>query len=171
MNPDEAIRELNRRFQTTDDRYFTMIYGVVDTVGRHLKLAQAGHPNPLLMAADGTVSVLGTGGMPVGLWPDIDFDLIDSPFGPGDRLFLYSDGVSECANANDEMYGDDRVVKYFESSAGKPLDAVIGDLELELDAWRNGRDFRDDVSVMALEFTPPRVFSGLAELPVKEESR
>ncbi len=169
MDPDEAIRELNRRFQTTDDRYFTMIYGVVDTGSRRLKLGQAGHPNPLLMTADGKVSVLGTGGMPVGLWPDIDFDLIDVSFGPGDRLFLYSDGVSECANSRDNMYGDDRVMKYFESSAGKPLDDVIGGLEPDLDAWRDGRDFRDDVSVMALEFTMSAELSDSTDRPMKEE--
>ncbi len=152
MDPSQAIEELNRRFQTTDDQYFTMIYGVLDTRHRRLRMAQAGHPNPILLSADGTTSVLGTGGMPVGLWQDISFDLIDIPFEPGDRLFLYSDGVSECANPEDEMFGDERVLEYLSGSRGLTLDGVMGGLESTLDQWRGARDFRDDVSVMMLEF-------------------
>jgi hypothetical protein len=49
LSPGDAIRELNRRFQSKDDHYFTMIYGLFDSRSSVLSLAQAGHPSPILM--------------------------------------------------------------------------------------------------------------------------
>src|SRR5579863_6009885 len=71
LSPGDAIRELNRRFQTKDDRYFTMIYGLFDTSSSILRVAQAGHPGPVLIGKNCQPEILGTGGMPVGLWNEI----------------------------------------------------------------------------------------------------
>ena len=67
LPPGDVIRELNRRFQSKDDRYFTMVYGLFDTRSSLLRVAQAGHPGPVLMRQDGQPVILGTGGMPVGI--------------------------------------------------------------------------------------------------------
>ena len=48
LSPEAAIRNPNRRFQLKDDRYFTMVYGIVDTQSSTLQFAQAGHPSPVL---------------------------------------------------------------------------------------------------------------------------
>jgi phosphoserine phosphatase RsbU/P len=149
--PDDAIRELNRRFQLKDDRYFTMIYGLFDTHSSILRMAQAGHPSPILITKDGRLQILGSGGMPIGVWPDIEFDCFDVSIKHGDRLLLYSDGVTECKSVHGETFGEDRVVDCLEQLATRPLDELLGELMDVVRSWRGDSEFEDDLSLLAIE--------------------
>jgi sigma-B regulation protein RsbU (phosphoserine phosphatase) len=151
VRPSEVISELNERFQAKDDKYFTMSYGVFDSRTSLLHLAQAGNPNPVLIRQGREVKTLSSGGMPVGLWPDIDFDSVEIPFTRGDRLVLYSDGISECANANREEFGDARLLDYLSTTTDLPLGDMLNGLERELERWHGSAEFEDDVSLLALE--------------------
>jgi phosphoserine phosphatase RsbU/P len=151
LSPGDAIRVLNQRFQSKDDQYFTIVYGLFDTGSSTLSLAQAGHPGPILISKAGDTRLLGSGGMPVGLWPDIDFDCFDIPTGHGDRLLLYSDGVTECMNLQGEAFGEDRLLAYLQQWATQPLDALLGGLLTEIKAWRAVTSLADDVSLLAIE--------------------
>ena len=157
LAPDAVIRELNQRFQSKDDHYFTMLYGLIDTRSSTLRLAQAGHPGPVLMGKDGQLRVLGNGGMPVGLWRDIEFDYLEVPITDGDRLLLYSDGVTECLNESGEAFGEQRLVNYLESTSSERMDGLLGGLVQELGRWRNRADSADDISLLAVEVTGTQV--------------
>ena len=149
--PDDAIRELNRRFQLKDDRYFTMIYGLFDTHSSILRMAQAGHPSPILIRKDSRLQILGSGGMPIGVWPDIEFDCFDVSIKHGDRLLLYSDGVTECKSVHGETFGEDRVVDCLEQLSTRPLDELLGELMDVVRSWRGDSEFEDDLSLLAIE--------------------
>jgi sigma-B regulation protein RsbU (phosphoserine phosphatase) len=150
-SPCGVIQELNRRFQSRDDRYFTMVYGLFDTRTSTLHLAQAGHPGPILIKQNGDLYVLGTGGMPVGIWPSIDFDYFDTAVTQGDRLLLYSDGVTECMNVREEAFGEERLLAYLKLFSARPLDVVLEGLLREITGWRRATEFVDDVSLLAIE--------------------
>jgi sigma-B regulation protein RsbU (phosphoserine phosphatase) len=152
VSPAEVVRKLNQRFQGKDDRYFTIIYGLVDSRTAKLTITQAGHPSPILIQRGKELIVLGDGGPPVGLWPDADYDTIDTTFCPGDRLMLYSDGVTECANPQGELFGEERLLTYLRATRTEPLAQMLGGLELEMEQWRGPAEFEDDVSLLALEF-------------------
>lgn len=149
--PGDTLRELNLRFQSKDDRYFTMLYGLFDSRSSILRLAQAGHPGPILIRKGGEIRALGSGGMPLGIWPDIEFDCFDIQAGQGDRLILYSDGVSECMNPQGETFGESRVLACLQRSEMPNLDGLLADLLEEVRAWRSGPDFADDISLLAIE--------------------
>jgi sigma-B regulation protein RsbU (phosphoserine phosphatase) len=149
--PEEAVRELNRRFQTRDDRYFTMIYGLLDIRKSQLQIAQAGHPGPVLIKKGKSPEILGEGGMPVGLWPEMEFDCFKIDVSPGDRLLLYSDGVTECINDLNEAFGEDRMLGYLEQASDVPLNQLLEGLLLEIKAWSAGHEFGDDISLLAIE--------------------
>jgi sigma-B regulation protein RsbU (phosphoserine phosphatase) len=149
--PDEAIAELNRRFQSRDDQYFTMIYGLLDTRSLMLRFSQAGHPNPLLIQKGRKMRVLGAGGSPVGILPHAEFDSVQVQLDPGDRLVLYSDGVTECTNPSGDQFGDQRLRHYLTRAGEKPLDQMLGGLETEIEGWRGKLEFDDDISLLALE--------------------
>lgn len=153
LTPCAVIRDLNRRFQSKDDQYFTMLYGLIDTRSSILQLAQAGHPGPVLMGKDGQLTVLGTGGMPVGLWRDIDFDYFEVPVTAGDRLLLYSDGVTECLNQHGEAFGDQRLLDYLSLAASQRMDGLLAGLLQKLGMWRNDAQSGDDISLFAIEVT------------------
>jgi sigma-B regulation protein RsbU (phosphoserine phosphatase) len=148
--PEDAVAELNRRFQSRDDQYFTMIYGLLETRDLTLRFSQAGHPNPLLIEK-GCLRVLGAGGSPVGILPQAQFDSVQVQLHPGDRLVLYSDGVTECTNPAGDLYGEQRLRQYLTHAGAKPLSDMLGGLETEIETWRGKREFDDDISLLALE--------------------
>lgn len=111
-SPAEVVQILNGRFCSDEAeivRYFTLIYGVIDLTTGEGKLCQAGHPTPFIVTVDGSVRSAGSGGAPVGLinhlsWADVSFSLA-----PGERLCLFSDGITECENRSGEQFGEARL--------------------------------------------------------------
>lgn len=156
-SPSEVVAELNRRFQTEDEAtpYFTMVFGIVDTVSGQLELCQAGHPNPICIGREGTVRTIGEGGFPVGLLPQPDYTNTVLRLNPGDRLFIFSDGVSDCSNVDKGAFGIARLKHYLgvESSAMSLPESLCSLTEC-LQNWRATHLFEDDLSLLAMEFHP-----------------
>lgn len=150
-SPGEALHELNSRFQSKDDRYFTMVYGLFDTRSTTLRLAQAGHPGPILIRKGGEIRRLGTGGMPLGIWPNVEFDCFEVSFRHGDRLILYSDGVTECVNPQGKIFGEARLLACLQQHGAATLDELLTDVIEETKAWRSVGNFADDISLLAIE--------------------
>jgi phosphoserine phosphatase RsbU/P len=153
LSPREAICELNRRFQSKDDRYFTMIYGLFDTTTSVLSFAQAGHPSPILIRKTGEFEVLGEGGMPVGVFPEIKVDCFDVRLCKGDRLLLYSDGLTECMNSDNEEFGEVRLLANLERTKSEPLETMLEELLKAIRNWRGVPEFADDLSLLMLELS------------------
>jgi sigma-B regulation protein RsbU (phosphoserine phosphatase) len=102
QSPAEVVRILNSRFCSEENditSYFTIIYGVIDPESGRGVLCQAGHPTPVIVNADSAVTSVGEGGPPVGLMPDLSWEDVAFTLNPGDRLCLFSDGITECENA------------------------------------------------------------------------
>jgi sigma-B regulation protein RsbU (phosphoserine phosphatase) len=153
LSPKDAVHELNQRFQSKDDRYFTIIYGIFDTRSSVLRFAQAGHPSPILVRRGEEPVILGSGGMPIGLWPEIEFDCFDISVAPGDRVLLYSDGVTECVSSDGQVFGDERLLMYLREQQSCPLEEMVTQLLAEITIWHGNSEFADDISLLAIEIT------------------
>lgn len=151
LPPSRVVEELNSQFQDAadDSLYFTMIYGIIDTADRTIQLCQAGHPSPC--PVNGAPRYVGEGGFPVALLPMAEYDSVTLSYAPGDRMFLYSDGVTECANAAGEMYGQERLKAFFSDMGGYPLFESLKQLRARIIEWNGGDRFDDDISVLAFE--------------------
>jgi sigma-B regulation protein RsbU (phosphoserine phosphatase) len=151
--PAELMGELNRRFQNDSEtlQYFTMIYGIVDSERNVITLAQAGHPSPLLLRRGGVVERIGGSGFPVGMLPGLEWEQHEFAFAPGDRLFLYSDGVTECASEERAAFGMPRLEALIAGLGGEPVDDSVGAIEKALRQWRHAGEFADDVTLLAIE--------------------
>ncbi len=151
--PAVVMHELNKRFQNENDamQYFTMIYGVIDAKNDKISMTQAGHPSPIYVQRGAKATFIGTGGYPIGMITDVDYDeqLID--FKAGDRLFIYSDGVTECTNAKKEQFSEEYLVEILEEWKNLPLKELLSRLEQMLISWKGSRDYEDDVSLLAIE--------------------
>lgn len=151
--PAEAVQALNQLFQSEDDamHYFTMVYGIVETRSARMLLTQAGHPSPIYQPRGAKAELLGTGGFPVGMLPDVKYGELDLTLHPGDRLFLYSDGIPECTSKHGEHFSVDRLMALLEEWRDRPLRDVIAGIEQTLGRWRGGDEFEDDITLLALE--------------------
>ncbi len=149
--PVDVINELNRRFQPQGDGYFTMIYGVLDTVTREIRFCQAGHPSPLLIGTDKTVRTVGDGGFPVGLWPEMTYEETTIKLSQGERLVLYSDGCLECLNPAGVPYSLEQLQQLLARTAGSTIKEVLQSVRAELEGWSQGRDFPDDISMLIID--------------------
>jgi sigma-B regulation protein RsbU (phosphoserine phosphatase) len=153
--PTQVVAQLNQRFQSDIHKmvYFTMVYGIFDSGSHQLTLTQAGHPSPIYLKNGGPPMLLGTGGFPVGMLAEVEYEALTVTLEPGDRLFLYSDGIPECTSGSRELFTVARFMEFIAASAPLPLDKLIQGLEEGLIKWRGGEEFDDDISLLALEIT------------------
>ena len=151
--PREAVAELNRQFQSGPDvaSYFTMTYGLIDLSADHLTLVQAGNPHPLLVTRGDQVSEIGTGGPPVGLLEEMSYEEITVPFGPGDRLLLCSDGVTECADRKGVFFPQDLLKQFLSEGIDHTLAQLLDLVGDELRRWRGRDDYDDDITILGIE--------------------
>ncbi|KCV82515.1 response regulator [Actibacterium atlanticum] len=152
--PDEVARILNDRLlsDTGVEEYFTMIFGVADLNSGRLRLVQAGHPHPVIQRSDGEIEFIGTGGLPIGLVADADYDSFEVQLNPGDRLLLYSDGFTEAVCADGEMLEEDGLARMLKRSHQLTGPDVLDDLFWQLTQRQAGAALDDDVSAVMLEY-------------------
>ena len=151
--PERLAERLNRRFVNDEDvsNYFSFLCGVIDQPAREVVLCQAGHPHPLLISGGGEHRWLGDGGTPLGLFAGVEYERTTHRFGPGDRLIVHSDGITEAVDATGAQYGDER----FASFALDHRDALARDLCEQLiptlSAWTGQAEFKDDISMIVFD--------------------
>lgn len=137
------------------DQYFTMAYAEVDLVNGRVSLVQAGHPHPAILRADGRVEFVGGGGLPIGLIDGARYDRVETRLNAGDRLFLVSDGVTECPDPSGAELGEaglrDLLIRNAALDSPALLEALVWDLHARMD----GADFRDDVSGVLFDYRGP----------------
>lgn len=139
------------------EEYFTMAYCIADLRNGHVKMVQAGHPHPLIMRRNGSTEFVGEGGVPIGLIPDIPFSQVDVYLEPGDRMLLYSDGITEARLENGEMLESEGLLELVErchqSGSGQEfLDDLYWNLTQVMPKEEN---MDDDVSALLFEFNGP----------------
>jgi sigma-B regulation protein RsbU (phosphoserine phosphatase) len=155
--PKDVAARLNSQFQTGDDSmlYFTMIYGVLNTRTGQGTLCQAGHPYPLICRNDGSVQRLGEGGLPIGLMLDASFEQVKFKLHRGDRLLVYSDGITEAMNPAKEPFGEDRLADCLTDYRSRSLQQTVEQVKFRLAEWHGSAetDFNlaDDASMLAIE--------------------
>ena len=133
--------------------YFTMVYGVIDTHLHTIDICQAGHPNPIYLSTEGSAQFIGDGGFPVGITTLAEYESISLNYASGDRLFFYSDGITECMGINQEMFGSERLLNFIIETRELPISEVLVRLEQCMRLWRGSDKFEDDISVLALEMS------------------
>ena len=146
--PHELMAELNRRHQddSETDQYFTMVYAIIDRSTGKVKMCQAGHPNPLILHPNGETSYVGEGGAPVGLFSFAEYDSIEFTLQPQDRLFLFSDGVTECERPDGSLWDEDGLSEMFSDQKDINLVQFPRQLIDTLSSVHGASEFTDDVS-------------------------
>ncbi len=154
LPPEQMAARFNRTMleDLQVDQYFTMAYAQVDLRSGAVALVQAGHPYPLILRRDGEIDRLGKGGLPIGLLGEAVHERITAHLYPGDRLFLLSDGLTECPSRTGEELGEAgleaMIRKNRNMDSAQLLDALIWDLA----AHMGSEEFPDDVSGLLFDY-------------------
>lgn len=130
-------------------KYVTFFFGRYSPATGQLRYVNAGH-NPPLLIDGGGVKKLASTGKPIGILPDSRFYEAETELQPGATLFLYTDGLNEAANPEEEEFGMERLERVVVDAAGGSLAALPA---LVLDAvtkFENGAHATDDKTIVAL---------------------
>ena len=129
------------------DKFITLFYCRIDAGNSRLVYSNAGHNAGILVRRDGTVERLERGGTVLGPFPDCDYEEVDIEVGSGDRVLLFTDGVTEVRNAADEEFGDERLIDLL--IAGRGLTAAqIRQQVMAAVAEFSGGNFHDDATLI-----------------------
>jgi sigma-B regulation protein RsbU (phosphoserine phosphatase) len=151
--PAEVAQELNRRFSMREGKqYFTLAYGVLHLGSRRLEFTSAGHPPLLYLQTGHAPTMLYLEGFPVGMAPETDpYQQRSVVLYPGDRIFIYSDGIPDAMRADGEVFGAARLLDAVQRFSTEPLDGVIGCLMGELRNWAGDAAANEDVSILGFQ--------------------
>ena len=142
---------ITHRMDSRNRQYFTLLYGVLDTHGRTFRYVSAGHPGPILVRAKEAPRTYLQPAIPIGIMDGSTYEEDVVEMQPGDRVYLYSDGVSEETNAEDEPFGSDRLMQALDALRSAPLPDSVQSLVDSVIDWRGDSRLSDDLSLLAIE--------------------
>ncbi len=151
LEPEQVAKALNQNFpMKIYDAYFTGIYGVLNIETFEFKLANAGHPAPLVIHRDKSVEFLNNADIPIGILPDSEYKSYTYNLNRGDSLIFYTDGIYELSVKEGLQMNKDVLAK--------TINEHIGDLKSKFEfaverilRMSINSDFEDDVSLFGIE--------------------
>lgn len=155
LAPDHLCNSLNSLVwkNTHTDRFITLFYGQLDGRTRRLRYANAGHNAPIVLHRDGTQERLQEGGGVLGVFEEQKFDLGTLDLAPGDRLVLFTDGVTEANNREGEEFGERRLLGLLEEHRALPANAIKEKIAAAISEFSGGH-LTDDATLLILAAYP-----------------
>jgi phosphoserine phosphatase RsbU/P len=133
-------------------RYATMFFGILDEQGA-LEYINAGHPSPILIRRSGNADEAFTeGSFPVGLVPEAEYSTACVKLEPGDTLVLFSDGVTEAMDPQEDMFGMPRLVKLLTGHNETPLDELQKVVLEAVENFARGTSQADDLTLLLIRY-------------------
>ena len=140
--------------KTPPERYVTAFICALDPKSGRLSYTNAGHNAGLLVRANGSVQRLEANGMPIGLFPGVEYERAEVTLEPGDLVMLYTDGITEAANPQGDEFGLDRLQEVVCRYAAEPLVALAVAIETAVEVFADGTPFGDDRTLVMLRREP-----------------
>lgn len=133
--------------------FFTMCYCVIDLETGRLRIVRAGHPFPIIQRSSGTIEEIKDGGFAVGISRQFDVLEYETPIRTGDKVVFYSDGLSDCADAQSVHFSKDRLIALIDESLRDDIGELASRVRRSVTAWRGKESFDDDVALMVIQAT------------------
>jgi sigma-B regulation protein RsbU (phosphoserine phosphatase) len=151
--PGECLAQANALLcaQNPLDLFVTVFYCMLDPATGALRYANGGHNPPYLRRADGSVEALrGAGGLVLGAMPGVEFPDHSVRLDAGDRLILYTDGVTEAFNGANQPYGEERLLAEIRTHGAATAAALIERICHSVTEFAGGAPQSDDITLIVL---------------------
>ncbi len=154
VDPGEVLARVNDQLcpEIPENMFVTCFYGVLDPPSGALVYANAGHNLPLVSSDEGESELRATG-MPLGLMPDMEYEVKETTIVAGARVLFYSDGLIEAHDAARAMFGTERAAGVL--AAGDSAPEILQQLLTALDRFTgSAEEQEDDITLVALQREP-----------------
>ena len=155
MMPAEIATRMNAELAVDNEAgmFVTMFIGLIDLVQGQLDFCNCGHNPPILGNSDGSSSAFlqMEANAPIGLWPGLEYvgEKIENV--KGRPFFVYTDGLNEAENQQQEQFGDDRLLQILNERTFNSAREVVETLNAEVKKHRNGAEPNDDLTMLCLK--------------------
>ena len=152
-SPLEVMQALDREYPFERfNKYFTIVYLIVDLSRGSVVYSSAGHPAPLLLHGDGRVDLLEKGGTIIGLNGLVPFEEEEIQLLPGDKIFLFTDGLLEFENYQGEAFGLLRVRTVLRQVASQPISRILDTAYESIRTFGGNSPVLDDMTLLGFEY-------------------
>jgi sigma-B regulation protein RsbU (phosphoserine phosphatase) len=151
LPPEELCARLNALLcrNMASDRFVTLFYAQLDGPARRLRYVSAGHNSPFVLHADGSHERLREGGGVLGVFANQAFRSGVAQLQSGDRMVLFTDGVTEACNAGEEEFGEERLLTVLQENRGRSAREIQKEILLAVSAFSHGL-WQDDATLLVV---------------------
>ena len=153
IDPASVFNHVNRFLCDHSEvgRYATMFFGTLDQDG-HLEFINAGHPSPILIRRGVAEEAFTEGSYPVGLVPEAEYTAVCLKLEPGDTLVLFSDGVTEAMDPDEQMFGITRLKELLTGQMECPLELLQKCVLEAVENFARGAHQADDLTLLIVRY-------------------
>ena len=155
--PAEIATRMNAELSVNNEMgmFVTMFICMYDLKQGRIEYCNAGHNPPIIGNAEGQYAFLDVkeANAPIGLWPDLEYVGEEMDLPSGGIMLLYTDGLNEAENRQQEQYGEDRIIQLMTSHASLSMRDIIEALKADTDQFRDGAEQNDDLTMLAFRIT------------------
>ena len=136
---------------TSDEKFVTLFYGILDTVSHRMLYCNAGHDHPFLISEQREKRRLGRGGVVLGILEEFPFVEEEIPIEQGDTLVIYSDGIPEAMNVEREQFGEQNLEKLLCEHQKEPAGRIIDQVVSAVKTHAAGFPQSDDLTIVVVK--------------------
>lgn len=152
---DSVLFEVNNLLvdESPPNMFVTVFYGVLDTRNGAFEYSNGGHNSPYLISNDGTTKLLDdVGGLLLGTIKSTEYQSNIIMLKPGESIFLYTDGVTEAFNSNEEDFKEERLLQSLKINSVSSAEKIVANVFETVKNFTNGVEQSDDITCLALKY-------------------
>jgi len=136
---------------TESSKFATLFYGILNPESNEIVFCNAGHNNPFLFSFDGNVKELKTGGLLLGGFPGSEYEEEKISINRNDLIVIFSDGISEAMNENEEEYGEERLKDFILNHRDEVPDKIIENILSNVKMFVGEAPQSDDITLLVIK--------------------
>jgi len=152
-SPAEVLQALDQEYPIERfNKHFTISYMIINSTTGIIKYSNAAHPPPLLLHKNGNLEILKEGGAIIGMGGILPFEEGQKQLFPGDKIFMYTDGIIEYANRSEQFFGEERFFDELKKNKNRSVTDIVDSVISAVMEFGDNNDPQDDISLMGIEY-------------------